>query len=150
MEEEINKGGQPRNVADSNAMSELWKQYKEKLEEKAAKWEKIQYVGKDGDRVIDNPKIPLTLEGFKVFCWDTGTGTVEQYFTNQDKLYGEYIGICSRIKNEIRADQIEGGMMGFYNPSITQRLNNLKEQTESITSANIKLLNIDPLGSHDE
>ena len=31
---------------------------------------------------------------------------------------------------EIRKDQIEGGMVGQYNPSITQRLNALKEHVE--------------------
>ena len=35
------------------------------------------------------------------------------------------------IREVIRRDQIEGGMVGQYNPSITQRLNGLKEQTES-------------------
>jgi hypothetical protein len=30
----------------------------------------------------------------------------------------------------IRQDQIEGGMAGVYNPSITQRLNGLKENIE--------------------
>ena len=34
-------------------------------------------------------------------------------------------------------------MNGFFNPSITQRLNNLAEKTE--TSTSINLLNIDPL-----
>jgi DNA polymerase II small subunit/DNA polymerase delta subunit B len=55
---------------------------------------------------------------------------VEQYFKNVDKRYEEYIPICTRIRKEIRQDQIEGGMVGQYNPSITQRLNNLKEQVE--------------------
>ena len=34
------------------------------------------------------------------------------------------------IKKAIRRDQIEGGMVGQYNPSITQRLNNLTEKTD--------------------
>ena len=33
-------------------------------------------------------------------------------------------------KIKIREDQITGGMVGQYNPSITQRLNALKEQIE--------------------
>jgi hypothetical protein len=39
--------------------------------------------------------------------------------------------VCSRIKKSIRADQIKGGMAGIYNPSITQRLNNLVERQEN-------------------
>jgi hypothetical protein len=33
----------------------------------------------------------------------------------------------------IRQDQIEGGMVGQYNPSITQRLNGLTEKTDVTT-----------------
>jgi DNA polymerase II small subunit/DNA polymerase delta subunit B len=69
------------------------------------------------------------MEGFEIFCWDN-VGEVEQYFKNIDKRYTEYIPICSRIRKEIREDQITGGMVGQYNASITQRLNNLKEQVE--------------------
>ena len=72
----------------------------------------------------------MTIEGFKRFCWDENIGTVEQYFTNQDGDYEEFLGICSRVKNEIREDQITGGILSFYNPSITQRLNNLVEKSE--------------------
>ena len=31
----------------------------------------------------------------------------------------------------MRQDQIEGGMAGMYNPSITQRLNSLVEKTQT-------------------
>jgi hypothetical protein len=46
------------------------------------------------------------------------------------RLYDDYMTICSRIKEQIRQDQIEGGMVGQYNPSITQRLNNLTDKQE--------------------
>ena len=92
------------------------------------------FVGKDGDSVHRKKEKPLTMAGFDVFVMkNEGVRSkgVEQYFTNQGDLYGDYIGICSRIKKEIRADQIAGGMVGIYNPSITQRLNNLAEKTEN-------------------
>lgn len=112
-------------------LERVWNNYKKDLKERSKQWEKIQYVGKDGARKTDHPKIPLTLEGLKRFCWDENIGSIEQYFVNQGDLYNDFISICSRIKNEIREDQIAGGMLGFYNPSITQRLNNLAEQSES-------------------
>ena len=52
-------------------------------------------------------------------------------FLNRDKRYSEFSAICSHIRKEIRRDQIEGGMVGQYNPSITQRLNNLVDKIES-------------------
>lgn len=122
-----------------------FKDYKEELEEKALQWEKINYVGKDGKKVVDFPKLPISLEGFYRFCWDHKKGNIEQYFRNKDKYYTEFVAVCSRVRNEIREDQITGGLLGFYNPSITQRLNNLKETYETNTNANVKLINIDPL-----
>lgn len=43
------------------------------------------------------------------------------------------MSICSHIRKEIRSQQITGGMLGMFNPSITQRLNNLTESTQSKT-----------------
>jgi hypothetical protein len=79
---------------------------------------------------------PLTMEGFDVFVMNyegTQSKGVEQYFTNREGRYLAYVDICSRIRKEIRQDQIEGGMVGQYNPSITQRLNNLTEKTDVTT-----------------
>ena len=111
-------------------LEKVWKSYKEDLKERSKQWDKIQYVGKDGSRKVDHPKLPLTLEGLKRYCWDENIGNIEQYFVNKDNLYDDFVSICSRIKNEIREDQIAGGMLGFYNPSITQRLNGLAEKSE--------------------
>jgi hypothetical protein len=76
---------------------------------------------------------PLTMEGFEVYCYRVGV-TVEHYFRNQNGSYDDYCTICSHIKREIRTDQIEGGMVGQYNPSITQRLNGLTEKTDVTTN----------------
>jgi len=108
-----------------------FEEYKEHLKEKAKQWPKVQYVGRNGDRVEDYPKLPLTMEGFRVYCYDEGIGTVKHYFDNKDGYYDEFGVICSRIKEEIRNDQITGGLLGQYNPSITQRLNGLVEKTHA-------------------
>jgi hypothetical protein len=76
---------------------------------------------------------PLTMEGFENYCYNV-IGCVEQYFKNQEGAYTEYLPICSHIKRLIRQDQIEGGMVGQYNPSITQRLNGLTEKTDVTTN----------------
>lgn len=122
-----------------------WEAFKDSLTEQANKWKKVQYVGKDGDKKEDPQKVPMTFEGFKRHCYDEH-GCVEQYFTNQDGHYDEFIGVCRAIKNEIREDQIIGGLLNVYNPSITQRLNGLKEQTDNTnTNHNVTLLTNDPL-----
>lgn len=76
---------------------------------------------------------PLTIEGFKTFCWKYHSD-INRYLYNVDNEYSEYVSICSRIKDEIRQDQIEGGMIGQFNPSITQRLNGLTEKTDVTTN----------------
>lgn len=122
------KKGHPRNIESPEKMWELFLAYA--AEVKSNPRYKTEYVGKDGNKVETPLERPLTIEGFKNWCYD-GIGTIEQYFTNQDGLYEEYIGICQRIKQNIRQDQIEGGMVGQYHPSITQRLNGLTEKIET-------------------
>jgi hypothetical protein len=75
---------------------------------------------------------PLTMAGFEVFCYNE-VGTVDHYFNNSNDAYSDYCTICSYIKKEIRKDQIEGGMVGQYNASITQRLNSLTERVDTTT-----------------
>lgn len=110
-------------------LKKAFNEYKDDLKKQESEWTKVQYVGKEGDRVEDELKLPLTMEGFELFCYDN-YGCVEQYFKNQDNYYEDFIPICSRIRKEIRNNQITGGMLGLFNTSITQRLNNLKEQIE--------------------
>lgn len=109
-----------------------WKAYKSNLIDEAAKWLKVQYVGKEGQRMTDELKLPYVMEGFEVFCYNN-YGCVEQYFRNKDRLYNDFVAICSHIKKEIKENQITGGLLGVYNPSITQRLNNLVEKVEDVT-----------------
>jgi hypothetical protein len=108
-------------------LEEAFNQYKINLKEQSNEWVKVQYVGKDGDRVEEPQKVPMSKDGFEVFCYKN-YGCVEQYFKNQDGYYNEFIPICSYISKEIRENQITGGLLGFYNTSITQRLNGLTEK----------------------
>lgn len=125
-------------------LEEAWNLYKEDLKVQADEWLKVQYVGKEGTRETDAQKVPYTMEGFERFC-RTNYGCVEQYFKNQGEYYNEFVPICSHIRKEIRENQIIGGMLGFFNPSITQRLNGLAEKREVKEEKSVKLLNIDPL-----
>jgi hypothetical protein len=83
---------------------------------------------------------PLTMAGFEVYCFEQGSDC-HNYFDNHGERYNEYKTICSHIKKVIRRDQIEGGMVGQYNPSITQRLNSLTEK-QDITSDGDSISNI--------
>lgn len=121
------KVGRPRNLNSPEQLYELFIRYKQDV--KANPRIKSVFGGKEFEERAEPLERPLTMEGFEVFCWDE-VGQVEQYFKNVEKRYEEFVPICSRIRKEIREDQITGGMVGQYNASITQRLNNLKEQIE--------------------
>jgi hypothetical protein len=122
------KVGRPRNLESPEQLSELFDKYKADV--KANPRIKSVFGGKEFEERAEPLERPLTLEGFELFCYDE-VGVVEQYFKNTDKRYNEFVPICTRIRKAIRQDQIEGGMVGQYNPSITQRLNGLTEKVES-------------------
>jgi len=89
------------------------------------------WVGKDATDVYREKERPLTIDGFECWCYDNEIiSDLSQYFANTEQRYTEYQTICSRIRKAVRTDQIEGGMAGIYNPSITQRLNGLVEKSE--------------------
>ena len=121
--------GKNKYIETPEALMDLFLKYKEDVKEQSKEWEKVQYVGKDGFRAVDHMKVPLTMEGFRRFGYNNGV-TIKHYFDNSNKAYEDYCTICSHISNEIRENQIIGGLLGVFNPSITQRLNGLKEQSE--------------------
>ena len=91
------------------------------------------WVGGMAKEVLREKERPVTMEGFREFGHKQGV-TIKHYFDNQDGNYDDYCTICTRIKDFIRTEQIEGGMAGIYNSSITQRLNNLVDKQETSIS----------------
>lgn len=122
--------GRPRIFENELEISKAFEEYKLDLKEQAKEWEHIQYVGKEAERKVDHYKLPLTLEGFYIFCRKK-YGDIKAYFLNTNNAYDEFSTICSHIKDEIRNNQILGGMVGVYNPSITARLNGLADKQEN-------------------
>lgn len=119
-------------------MEQAFKEYKADLKLQGAEWLKVQYVGKEGERKADPMKVPMTLEGFERFARNK-YGCIGHYFDNKDQLYDDFVAVCSHIRKEIRENQIIGGLMGVYNPSITQRLNGLVEKQQ----LNVKKVGLD-------
>jgi hypothetical protein len=118
-----------KNIETPEKLWEIFLAYKNYVKENPIKVQ--DYVGKDGDAVYRDKERPLTIEGFECYCFENEIiGDLSHYFANTGSRYSDYVTICSRIKKVVRNDQIEGGMVGIYNPSITQRLNNLIEKVE--------------------
>jgi len=120
--------GKNKYIETPEKMWELFEAYKKDVKENPRFV--YEYHGKDGSQRLKPLERPLTIEGFRNYARKI-IGCVNDYFANTDNRYSEYTTICRAINETIRQDQIEGGMVGQYNPSITQRLNNLSEKTET-------------------
>lgn len=121
--------GKHKYIETPEKMWELFEQYKAYTKSRPILVQ--DFVGKDGDEVNRKKERPLTIDGFECWCYDNGIiSDLSQYFANTEQRYNEYQTICSRIRKAVRTDQIEGGMSGIYNPSITQRLNGLTDKSE--------------------
>jgi len=122
--------GKHKYIETPEKMWELFEQYRAYTKSRPILVQ--DFVGKDGDEVYRLRERPLTIEGFENYCYNQGViSDLGRYFANLDNAYEDFRTICSRIKKTIRQDQIEGGMAGVYNPSITQRLNSLVEKSEN-------------------
>lgn len=125
------KAGRPHDtkyIESKEKMAEYFEQYRQEVKSKPIIV--TDWVGAKAIEVERRKERPLTLEGFSQWLWRKGiTGNVHDYFRNKNNAYNDYSGVCRAILEAIRVDQIEGGMAGIYNPSITQRLNGLVEKS---------------------
>ena len=127
MEKKKNKMGRPRAIESPEVMYQLFQEYCEHTKANPIKVK--DWVGGMAKPVVREKEIPYTLEGFEIYCFKQGIiSDLARYFSNLDGAYEEFRPICSNIKRIIREDQINGGMAGIFNASITQRLNNLVEK----------------------
>lgn len=96
-------------------------------------WNGQDWVGKDGLEVELQKRIPYTITGLCMFL-----GVSSKYFNDFKKSQTylsdpEFTEVYTRIEDIIKTQQIEGAMLGYYNPSLTARLNGITEKTD-ITS----------------
>lgn len=126
-----------KNIATPEIMWELFTAYKKEVKDNPRK--RMIFGGKDFEPKNELLERPLTMEGFENYVADLDIiADLKDYFANSDNRYLDYAPICIRIRQTIKQDQIEGGMVGQYNASITQRLNNLVEKQEIKQDTTIK------------
>lgn len=135
----MSKIGKPKAIESPELMIELFNQYRE--ETKSNPILKHTFVGKDGKSVYEKRERALTLEGFELYLFRKGIiSDLSHYFSNKDERYTDYVAVCTHIRKEVREDQIQGGLAGVYNPSITQRLNGLTEKVQTEQNINVNKL----------
>ena len=93
-------------------------------------WDGQNWVGKAGEEVVVKKKVPYSLKGLCVFL-----GVSSRYFnefknTDTFKNNKDFIEVYTRVEDIIQTQQIDGSMMGYYNASLTARLNGLVDKTD--------------------
>jgi hypothetical protein len=122
--------GNKKYIDSPEIMWDLFEEYQSKV--KSNPFYVRDWVGGMAMQVERPKEKPLTYEGFSNYVFSKGIlKDTDDYFGNTGGAYEQFSDVCSRIKRVIREDQIAGGMAGLYNPSITQRLNNLVEKTQT-------------------
>jgi len=130
--------GRPKNIESPAKLWQLFTAYKESVKGRPILVQ--DFVGAMATEVRREKEKPLTLEGFENYCSDQDIiEELGDYFSNRNGKYTDFSPICSRIRRTIRQDQIEGGMAGIYNPSITQRLNGLVDKIHEDGNKEVKI-----------
>jgi hypothetical protein len=101
-------------------------QYKKTRKKKSSPILVKDWVGKDALKYMQREREAVNVYRVSNYLDDENIiSDVTDYFIKTRSL-PEYIRICSRIKRNITDTKYVGGMVGIYNPSITQRLNGFK------------------------
>ena len=131
------KVGRPRKIDSPDTLLSLFREYKTWVKDNPRY--KYTLNQRSGEMVAEPLECPLTMEGFEVYCFEKHDLTVQHYILNTNKAYEEFCGISSHIKQQIRQDQINGGLVGQYNANLTARLNGLTEKTETTVTMEMPL-----------
>ena len=138
--------GRPKNIESPEKLHEYFLAYEKETKDRPFLVK--DWVGKDAEQVNREKEKPLTMEGFECWLFDKEIiNDLGDYLSNKNEAYSEFSAICSHIKKRIRKDQIEGGLAGLFNPSITQRLNNLAENTKTELSGGLNVPTLPDIGN---
>lgn len=140
--------GKNKYIETPEKLWELYVGYKK--ETKSNPILKHVFVGKDGQSTYEQREKPLTMVGFENYVCEHTEITypdLKQYFDSKDESYSDYSPISSRIKADIKRDQIEGGMAMVYSQSITARLNNLTERVSNEISGGFNIPEVKDIGN---
>lgn len=121
--------GKPRNINSPEELYNLFEEYSKDCKSRIRRIPKATVKGV----VYEDHIPPLTIDGFKTYC-NKNKCDINNYWNNVRDSYSEFATIVTRIKEEIRNDQIEGAIVGQYNNNIVARLNGLKENSDVTTN----------------
>lgn len=117
--------GRPRHLKEPEELYTLFENYVIETKSRTRKVPKATNKGV----LYEEHVPPLTIDGFKTYCNKQGQ-EINNYWYNVGGGFDAFISIVTRIKEEIRNDQVEGALVGQYQQNIVARLNALTEKTD--------------------
>ena len=127
---------------EASQLLEEWEQYKASRDEEAKKWGKVQYVGRDGQRVVDFPPMPYDIDGFCAWFYRKNKQHIHQYFERTGEYENEFLGIVTHIKSERNESIKTGTLLGFFNASMGNRIVELTDKSENTNKSEITIKGI--------
>jgi len=119
------------------AIEKAWNEYKEEIKEEASKWVNIQYVGREGQRVTDEPVMPITIDGFCVWYRKKYKKFIHQYFKRTEELYPDFLPIIAHIEMERNENIKTGVLLNKYNSNLGTRIVGAVDKSQSDQSVTI-------------
>lgn len=119
-----------KNIETPEELWDLFKQYV--AHESESPLYKIEYVGKDGNKVQTALQVPITFEGFECYLADRQIiNDLGDYSCNKDKRYTEYTTIITRIRKNCFVQNFKGASVGLFNANLIAKKLGLIDKTEN-------------------
>ena|SRR3990167_7925103 len=118
-----------KNIETPELLWQLFEQYV--AHEAKSPMFKVEYVGKEGNKVNTPLQVPITFEGFE--CWVEDNGYINDlgtYSANRDGRYTDYVPIVSRIRNNCFSQNFKGAAVGLFNANLIAKKLGLIEKKE--------------------
>lgn len=106
-------------------------------------WIRVDFKGKDADRVLIPVERPLTMMGLCVFL-DVNTGYFRDFKKNLKEDDEDFSMVITRIEEIIYTQKFEGAAVGAFNANIISRDLGLADKVQTEVT-NVPLMNVDPL-----
>jgi hypothetical protein len=93
---------------------------------------RVDYVGKDGERVNTPLQVPITFEGFECFVADLGIiNDLGDYSSNRGGSYDSYSPIITHIRRNCFVQNFKGAAVGLFNANLVAKKLGLIEKAET-------------------
>jgi len=122
--------GNKKYIESPDKLKELFEEYVK--HEAMSPMFKVEYVGKEGERVNTPLQVPITFEGFECYLADRGIiQDLGDYASNKDNNYSEFSTIITHIRRHCFVQNFKGASVGLFNANIIAKKLGLIEKSQT-------------------